>query len=526
LVATKLPGLLTERSRSVLDRFILNSPDSLQGEVVELEFRTQSRQTRTAEVVLSERADGIDDGFTITLRDITEQRRLERSLRDQALYDTLTGLANRETLHFDLQQRLQQLEISEVIGVIHLDIDDFKAVNDSVGFETGDELLLQVAARLRALLRSTDTLARSGGNEFAIISTSTHPEDVLHFADRLRSSFDEPFTVKDRQHRLSVSIGLETTDDRRSVARDLLEHASLALGEARKGSQKSAIEVFEPRMRASATERWELAADLEGAIERNELSVVYQPILQIESRNIRGVEALLRWTHPSRGPVSPGVFIPLAEKSGLVLDLGRWVLEQSCAQLAEWRRTVDGAKGLGVSVNVSALQLERKGEAEQLCQIVLDSGVDPGRVTFELTESTLIEDSTWIRSQLQALRDLGARVAIDDFGTGAAGLGHLRDVPFNVIKIDKSYVDVLSQQGEALRLIQGVIELAHTLGAETVAEGIEEPTEFELLQSLGCDMGQGFYLGRPMDPAQLEDWFAKGRTGSAPSLIVSQDASH
>lgn len=522
LVATKLPNLLTERSRELLARFVTNTDQTLQGEVVELEFQTQDRHVRTTEVVLTERADGIEGGLTITVRDITEQRRLEHSLRDQALYDSLTGLANRDTAHFDLQQRLQGLESDEVIGVIHLDIDEFRAVNESVGFERGDELLLQVAARLRALLRSTDTLARVGGNEFVVVTSAGRAAGVARFAERLKTSFDEPFELDDRQHRLSASMGLDTTQDRRTVARDLLEHATLALGEARKGSQSSAIAVFEPQMRATATERWELGSDLEGAIERGELSVVYQPILQIDTRNIRGVEALLRWTHPDRGPISPGVFIPLAEKSGLVLDMGRWVLKQSCEQLMRWRQTVVGAEGLGMSVNVSALQLEPAGEAEVLCQIVLDSGVDPGRITFELTESTLIEDSTWIRGQLQTLRDLGAKVAVDDFGTGAAGLSHLRDVPFNVIKIDKSYVDVLNQQGEALRLIQGVIELAHTLGAETVAEGIEEPSEFEQLQSLGCDMGQGFYLGRPMDPVQLEDWFEKGRTGAAPSLIVAK----
>lgn len=522
LVATRLTNLLNDRSKEMLGRLTTGGHDSLKGEVIDLDFLTQDRQTRTTEVVLSERADGIEGGLTITVRDITEQRRLEQSLRDQALYDSLTGLANRETAHFDLQQRLQRLESNEVIGVIHLDLDEFRAVNESVGFERGDELLVQVATRLRALLRSSDTLARVGGNEFVIITTSARSTGVARFAERLLSIFEEPFELDDRQHRLSASIGIDTTEDRRSVARDLLEHATLALGEARKGSQSGTIEVFEPRMRATATERWELGSDLEGAIDRNELSVVYQPILQIDTRNIRGVEALLRWTHPDRGPVSPAVFIPIAEKTGLVFNLGRWVLKQSCDQLMAWHQTVTGAESLGMSVNVSALQLERPGEAETLCQIVLDSGVDPGRITFELTESTLIEDATWIRGQLQTLRDLGARVAVDDFGTGAAGLSHLRDVPFNVIKIDKSYVDVLSQQDEALRLIQGVIELAHTLGAETVAEGIEEPSEFAMLQSLGCDMGQGFYLGRPMDPVQLEDWFNKGRTGAAPSLIVSR----
>jgi EAL domain-containing protein (putative c-di-GMP-specific phosphodiesterase class I) len=274
-------------------------------------------------------------------------------------------------------------------------------------------------------------------------------------------------------------------------------------------------------MRTDATERFELAADLEGAIDRGEMHVVYQPILEMGTRQVRGVEALLRWTHPKRGPVSPGAFIPLAEQSGLVVDMGRWVMGQACKQLKYWHGNVEGAERLGVSVNVSALQLELEGEARRLCQIVVDSGIDPARITVELTESTLIEDADWIRAQLQAMRDLGMKVAVDDFGTGAAGLSHLRDVPFNTIKIDKSYVDALSRSEEAERLVRGVIELAHTLGAETVAEGIEDPAEFDLLHSLRCDLGQGFYLGRPMDPAQLEEWFAMGRTGSAPAMIAT-----
>ncbi|MEM7338231.1 MAG: EAL domain-containing protein [Actinomycetota bacterium] len=520
LVATNLSTLLTDRSRDVLSVFLANTRNALHGDTVELDFRTQSGQHRTTEVVLSDRADGIEGGFTITIRDVTDQRRLEQSLREQALYDHLTGLANRTTLHVELQQRLQKLGATEVLGVMIADIDEFKSVNESVGYETGDELLVQVATRLRAGLRSHDLLARIGGNEFAVITTASTHEEVLRFANRIQHVFDAPYTIAGRHHPLSVSIGVDSTHDRGTVARDLIDRASLALGAARGGNQTATIRVFEPEMRTSATERFELSSDLGGAIERDELSVVYQPILELETRNIRGVEALLRWTHPHRGPISPGVFIPLAEKSGLIVDLGRWVLEQACLQLAVWRQTVVGAQALGMSVNVSALQLERAGEAEHLAQIVLDTGIDPGRVTFELTESTLIEDSEWIRSQLQMLRDLGAKVAVDDFGTGAAGLSHLRDVPFNRIKIDKSYVDALSKSSDARRLVQGVIDLAHTLGAETVAEGIEEPSEFELLHTLGCDLGQGFYLGRPMDPVQLEDWFAKGRTGAAPSLIV------
>lgn len=518
LVASKISSVLSDGSALTLDDFLANTHHKLKREVVELELRTQGGENRTAEVTFSDRTEGAQLGFMLTISDITERRRLEQSLRDHALYDSLTGLANRATLHFELQQLLQRLETDQFIGLLNIDINDFKAINESVGFETGDEILVQVATRLRSALRATDVLARIGGNEFAIAVKGNSRDEVLAFARRALETFEKPFDVAGRLHRLNVSIGVDITDDRSSVARDLMDQAFLALGAARKETQES-VRVFVPMMRTDATERFELAADLEGAIDRDEMHVVYQPIVEMATRNVRGVEALLRWTHPHRGPVSPAVFIPLAERSGLVIEMGRWVLEQSCSQLKIWRQNIEGARALGMSVNVSALQLELAGEAERLGQIVLDSGVDTARITIELTESTLIEDSTWIRAQLQTLRGLGMRVAVDDFGTGAAGLSHLRDVPFNTIKIDKSYVDALSQSAEAKRLVSGVIDLAHTLGAETVAEGIEEPAEFDLLHSLGCDLGQGFYLGRPMDPDQLEDWFAKGRTGAAPALI-------
>jgi diguanylate cyclase (GGDEF)-like protein/PAS domain S-box-containing protein len=516
LVATTISNLLTEESTELFTQFLDEARGDLQNDVVELELRTTGRRNRIGEITLSERDGG---GYTVSIRDVTEQRRLERNLRDQALYDGLTGLANRSTLHFELQQRLQRLRAAEYLGIIHLDINDFKTVNESVGYESGDDLLVEVAARLRASLRSTDLLARIGGNEFAIALITESEEEVERFARRIDHLFDEPFEVAGRPQRLAVSIGFHAAGDRRTVARTLLDAASLALGAARTGSQRN-IRVFEPSLRASATERFELGADLGCAIARDELSVVYQPIVEIATRKVRGVEALLRWTHPQRGVISPGVFIPLAEKSGLVVELGRWVMAEACRQLQVWHETVPYAESLSMSVNVSALQLERPGEAATLAETVKASGVKSHQVTVELTESTLIEDADWIRSQLAILRDLGVRVAVDDFGTGAAGLSHLRDVPFNVVKIDRSYVREVRNSDEATNLVRGVIALAHSVGAETVAEGIEYPEEFDLLHSLGCELGQGFWLAYPMDPVQLEEWFAEGQDGSAPALLA------
>lgn len=519
LMATRMSTLLTDPAADRLRALLGRTGVHIHNQVVELDIRTRAGDVRMAEITVSDRTDD-EPGFLLTLSDITERRRLEQSLRDQALYDSLTGLANRATLHHELQRLLQGLEPDRHLGLIHIDIDEIKEISRSVGFEAGDALLVQVATRLRARLRSDDLLSRVGGQELAIAVEGGGETEIVGLANAILDEFDDPFEVAGRSWRLTASIGVDTTDDRSSVAGDLLSQASLAAASIA-GARDGGVRVFEPSLRSDATTRFELATDLQEAIARGQLHVVYQPILEMEASTVRGVEALLRWTHPERGPISPGVFIPLAESTGFIKEMGRWVLQQACDQLAAWDLAVTGAQHLGVSVNVSAIQLEEEGEAAGLAAIVVRSGIDPSRVTIELTESTLIDDPTWIRSQLQAMRELGMRVAVDDFGTGAAGLSHLRDVPFNVIKIDKSYVDALRQSEEAKRLVQGVIDLAHTLGARTVAEGIEEPGELELLRSMGCDLGQGFYLGRPMEPDQLQAWFDRGRAGSAPALIAT-----
>ena len=519
LIASNIAAILTDLSSQRLSEVLAEQHGVLHQEVVELEFLTNLRQIRQAEVTLSARSDGCDGGWSMTVSDVTEQRRLEEDLRAQALYDGLTGLPNRSTLHFELQQCLQRLGPGHHLGLYLLDIKDFKSINQSVGYDAGNDVLVTVATRLRASLRGGDILARIGGNEFAVIVISEHRYELVDVAERLARLFDQPTPIAGREQRLTVSVGYDITADRWAVAQELMNNASVAIGAGRRDGVSEACR-FEPIMKVTVTDRFELTADLIGAIGRNELSVVYQPIVELASQRVRGVEALLRWSHPERGPVSPAVFIPLAERSGLITDLGRWVLGRACHQLQYWHRHVEGAEHLTMSVNVSARQLEHPGEAAHLGRLVDESGVAASSITIELTESTLLDDPAWIRSQLDLLREQGMRVAIDDFGTGAAGLAHLRDVPFNVIKIDKSYVDALRQSKEAELLVRGVIELAHRLGAETVAEGIEDPREFDLLRSLGCKLGQGFYMARPMDPVALELWFARGRTGAVPALIA------
>jgi EAL domain-containing protein (putative c-di-GMP-specific phosphodiesterase class I) len=367
-------------------------------------------------------------------------------------------------------------------------------------------------------LRRTDTIARLNGDEFAIVTVGSGIDHVMGLAARLADAFERPFELAEHSVSVGASMGLVITDDRLENANRLLESAGLALRHA-KSSATSPV-VFEQWMREAANERFELAAGLLRGIENDEFFVVYQPILNMASQQVSSTEALLRWNHPDRGFVSPAAFIPLAEQSGAIIELGRWVLTEACRQLVRWHDELPDGQGLSMSVNVSARQLEVPGEADRLKEIIEMTGVDPRCLILELTESVMLEDTAGLRQQLQEFQALGIRIAVDDFGTGAAGLGHLRDVPFDIVKIDKSYIDGLGESAEAHSLITGVIELAHGMRATIVAEGIETPQQAALLREMRCDYGQGFYLGRPMEPVQIETWFAAGRAGSAAASIA------
>jgi diguanylate cyclase (GGDEF)-like protein/PAS domain S-box-containing protein len=512
LVGMPLAALVAPGSATVLDEFVASRSSALVQETVELELHTDTRRTRIVEATLSDAypgaAETTGDAFVMTWTDLTERRQLEQSLRKPSLYDSLTGLANRGTFHFELQQRLQRLQRSECAGVLHLDLNDFRAVNESIGYERGDELLVAVTDRLSAALRGADLLSRFGGNEFAIATTQDSPRLVVDMANRVAGLFDEPFEIGDRQLRISIALGLTLADSRRAAARNLLEQAALALGAA-KGNPQDRIRVYESVMRVTATERFELGGDLVGACDRGELHLVYQPIVEVPSQVTHGVEALVRWVHPLRGPVPPSSFIPLAETSGEIVPLGRWVMAEACRQLVSWRRSRPEAANLGISVNVSARQLELSGETEHLIEIVTNSGLEPEAVTIEITESIVFDDPAWMSQQLAALSQTGMKVAIDDFGTVAAGLKRLREVQFDTVKIDKSYVDPIINSDEDRAVVRSMIDLAHTLGACTVAEGVEEAQQLQILVALGCDLVQGYHLGRPMEPDQLAAWLAE-----------------
>ncbi len=517
LIGTHITGIVTPESIANLQDLIRLDRSELDGRVAEAELQTLHGDSRWVSIKFHELDVADDEGVMIAVRDITERRELEESMRHAALHDPLTGLFNRASLQHELNRHLQQMRQIEQIGVVHVDVRDFKIVNESLGFETGDQLLIEIAGRLRSGLRNEDCLGRLGADSFVVLTTVQSQTELESFARRLSRVFEEPFALGGRQHSLTVSIGFTSTNDRRENPVSLLEEAALAVRQAKVGSAH--IVGYESWLREAATERFELDADLIPGIAAGQFSVVYQPLFSLSTNQVKGVEALLRWQHPERGHISPAVFIPLAEKSGAITELGRWVLEAACRQLVAWHEELPDALGLGMSVNVSARQLEDSNEFDVFHEIIRASGVDPSALTLELTETTMLDGIDSIREQLDRFRALGIKIAVDDFGTGTAGLNHLRDVPFDVLKVDKTYVDTLGKTGDAHALLSGVIELAHAMGALVVAEGIETPQQANELRQMGCDVGQGFYLGRPMDRARIELWFERGRDGSVASQI-------
>ncbi|MGI8685085.1 MAG: putative bifunctional diguanylate cyclase/phosphodiesterase [Acidimicrobiales bacterium] len=437
-------------------------------------------------------------GIVVTLRDVSERKQLERTLTHQAFHDSLTGLANR-SLFVDRVEHalLRRGRTSYEVAVLFLDLDDFKTVNDSLGHAVGDELLEGVASRLDSSLRPADTTARLGGDEFAVLLEGMAGiDDTFVATQRLLDSLREPFTLEGKAVDVHASVGIAFADGDVLGSEALLRNADIAMYMA-KSHNKGGYEVFEPRMHEAAMRRLDVMADLQRAVENGDFVLHYQPIVALDTREVVGFEALVRWLHPVRGLLGPAEFIPLAEETNLILPLGRWVLEHACRQARSWYALF----GTTVSVNLSQKQLAQPGLEAELEEILRQTRVVPGCITLEITESVVMHDVDRTVALLARLRSLGVRVAIDDFGTGYSSLAVLRQLPIDVLKIDKAFVDGVGRSSEDSVLVGTVIELARGLGFETVAEGIEEAAQVERLRELRCSLGQGFYFARPM-PAQ------------------------
>jgi diguanylate cyclase (GGDEF)-like protein/PAS domain S-box-containing protein len=452
-------------------------------------------------------------GLVITLRDVTAQRSLESELTHQAFHDSLTGLANRILFQDRLRQAVARTErTGAVVGVLFIDLDDFKIVNDTIGHEAGDQLLVGVGQRLVGCLRPHDTVARLGGDEFAaLIDDALDPTEVEDLAERISRALAEPFPLGDGLVSGAASIGVATTAEG-AGGEELLRQADLALYVA-KGAGKGQWRRYQAALHTAVLERLELRAALDQSVADNSFTLRYQPIVQLATAAAIGFEALVRWNHPTRGLVSPGEFIEVAEESGLIIPIGAWVLRSAMTDAVRWRDSRPAAIAPYLSVNVSARQFRTPGFVEQVQRDLAETGLPPTALMLEITESLLLRDDEQVWADLAALRDIGVRVAIDDFGTGYSSLSYLRHVPIDVLKIDRSFIDTMTSSPQQRALVDGIVRLAHTLGLQVIAEGVEEPAERDLLLDMGCPFGQGYLFALPLSYGEASKWIYADQLG-------------
>jgi diguanylate cyclase (GGDEF)-like protein/PAS domain S-box-containing protein len=447
-------------------------------------------------------------GVVLTLRDVSDRRVLEEELMHRGFHDSLTDLANRVSFTDRVEQALsRRRRHGTAVSVLFLDVDDFKIVNDTLGHVAGDDLLVQIGARLTQCLRDGDTAARLGGDEFAVCA-EFDPNDQLDpstLATNILDAFTEPFSPDGTKLTARVSIGIATASDNTSTAADMLREADLALY-AVKNACKGTFRFYEAELHEAVLTRFERRSALENAIVRGELRLHYQPIVRLNDGEIVGMEALVRWQHPTEGLVPPLEFIPIAEQSGFIIPLGAWVLNQACADLSRWRPSWPSAWGSAahVNVNVSPRQLQSGHFPEVVDHALREHAIDPSELTLEITESCLAEDSEVVLSCLQQLDERGIALALDDFGTGYSSLSYLRRFPIRNLKIDRSFIKAMDTS-EGIRLLDAVVSMARSLGLSVVAEGIEEEAQVKELRLLGCNEGQGFLYWRPMTADAVEE---------------------
>jgi diguanylate cyclase (GGDEF)-like protein/PAS domain S-box-containing protein len=450
-------------------------------------------------------------GLVLNTRDVTDRKVLEEELAHQAFHDSLTGLSNRAVFRDRVDHALSRsARHGSSLTVLLLDLDGFKMVNDSLGHDAGDDLLVAVGARIEACARASDTVARLGGDEFAILLEDEGDEaQATAAADRVLRGLAAPFEVRGREVFVRASIGIAISGGAEANLDDLIRNADTAMYAA-KAAGKGRYEIFQPIMHTRALLQFEVQADLQRALDRGEFAVHYQPIVDIATGAAIGMEALVRWQHPTRGLLPPIEFIGVAEESGLIVPLGGWVLTEACRQTASWLAEYPEASGLTVSVNLSTRQLLEPDLVLQVREILEETGLDPSALVLEITEGSLMQDVGATAVKLHALKELGIRLAIDDFGTGSSSLAYLQQFPIDLLKIDKSFVDrVTAMESEGPALVRAIIELAQTFHLQTVAEGIEESEQLDELRLAGCLSGQGYLFARPLPSEEMEAYFRR-----------------
>lgn len=451
------------------------------------------------------------------LGDAVERQHTDADIRHRALHDDLTGLPNRILFMDRLEQAIERLHRRHgLAAVLSVDLDRFGLVNDSLGHQIGDELLTAAAPRLRKALRSTDTVARFGGDEFGILLEEIGGErDAIEMAQRIAGVFTRPFLLDGNEHFVTTSIGISLAQGG-ELAENLVRDADSALNRAKERG-RARYELFDDAMRDRTISLLRVENDLRRALERDELTLDYQPVVSLLDHSIVAVEALIRWEHPERGRIPPLDFIPVAEQTGLIEPIGRWVLDHACRQAARWYRERPDAAPIAISVNLSAVEIGSRGLAEAVAGALRASGLEPGCLTLEITESVLLGDADGLTDVLAALKAIGVRLVLDDFGTGYSSLSYLTRLPLDALKVDRSFIDGLGSEPRDTAITEAIVAMSHALSLEVVGEGAETPLQIAELARLGCDFAQGFYFSRPVPAAEITRMLERG-----PSWLAAQ----
>jgi len=435
-------------------------------------------------------------GWVVTYEDVTERHKAQARVAHMAQHDSLTDLPNRTLFREKMGEGLNQVAIAGgAMAVLCFDLDNFKTVNDRLGHAAGDRLLRWVASRLKENVGEHDTVARLGGDEFAVLQRGPQPQSAERLARRLVEIIGHPPPLESQSIHVGVSVGIAIAPDHGLDADELMKCADLALYQA-KARKRGAYQLFEPEIEEEARSRHALEHDLRGALEAREFHLVFQPQVRLDSSELTGFEALLRWKHPSRGFVSPAEFIPIAEENGLIVPIGEWVLRTACATAASW-------PDVTVAVNLSPVQFRSRGLAAMVTSALAEAGLPPQRLELEVTETALLDDSEATIEILHQLRALGVRVSLDDFGVGYSSLSYLRKFPFDRIKIDRSFVGTLGESPESTAIVRTIASLGSVLGVETTAEGVETIEQLDFVRECGCTAVQGYYFGRPCPAAEV-----------------------
>jgi diguanylate cyclase (GGDEF)-like protein len=456
-------------------------------------------------------------GIVLNCRDISERKAFEEQLTHQAFHDPVTGLANRALFAERVRHAIARTRREhQSVAVVFLDLDDFKTINDSLGHAAGDEVLAEVAKRLATSIRATDTAARFGGDEFALLLEDIDGvQEAADTADRVLEALAQPLPVAHKELSLRCSIGISVVSQGTPAgAEELIRDADAAMYRAKRDG-KGSYRLFEPEMHEGVLARLELRTDLQRAIATEQLELYYQPVVRIHDGSISGVEALLRWRHPERGMIPPDQFIPLAEETGLIIPIGRWVLREGCRHARRMRDTLPPEAGLTMSINLSVKQLQHSDVIADVRDAVEEAGIEPAALTLEITETVLMADTDLAVTRLQELKALGVNLALDDFGTGYSSLSYLSRFPVDILKMDRSFLTD-GATPEMSGLASAVLALGTTLQLDVVAEGIEQPEQWTSLRDLGCEFGQGFFFARPMNAEAALEHLAAAILGEGP----------